>query len=100
MDEDYFTTFSPEEISTHIRMTSELDPKHGVRVRVTPGPSGRGGEFEIVIVGFDYLSEFSIFCGVLSAFGLNIRSVAVYPFARNRDGRPVPRHCVAILTFA
>jgi len=98
MDEDYFTTFSPEEISTHIRMTSELDPKHRVRVRVTPGPSRRDGEFEIVIVGFDYLSEFSIFCGVLSAFGLNIRSGDIYSFARSAPGRALPRKIVDVFT--
>ena len=98
MDEDYFTTFSPAEISTHIRMTSELDPKHRLWVRVTPGPSGRDGEFEIVIVGFDYLSEFSIFCGVLSAFGLNIRSGDIYSFARNAPGRPLPRKIVDVFT--
>src|SRR5439155_12368253 len=66
--------------------------------RVTPGPSGRGGEFEIVIVGFDYLSEFSIFCGVLSAFGLNIRSGDIYSFARNAPGRALPRKIVDVFT--
>jgi glutamate-ammonia-ligase adenylyltransferase len=80
MDEDYFTTFSPEEISTHLRMSHELEPGHPVRCRITP----RGdGEFDIIIVGFDYLSEFSIFCGLLSAFGLDIKSGNIYSFARS-----------------
>src|SRR5690349_7275942 len=69
MDEDYFSTFVPEQIATHIRMSAELGPKRRIIVRVTPLP-GVQSEFEIVIVGFDYLSEFSIFCGLLSAFGL------------------------------
>jgi [glutamine synthetase] adenylyltransferase / [glutamine synthetase]-adenylyl-L-tyrosine phosphorylase len=80
MDEDYFTTFSPEEISTHLRMSHKLEPEHPVRCRITP----RGdGEFDIIIVGFDYLSEFSIFCGLLSAFGLDIKSGNIYSFARS-----------------
>jgi UTP:GlnB (protein PII) uridylyltransferase len=60
MDEDYFATFSPDEIATHIRMSQALDSRHRVQVRVTPEPH-RPGELDIIIVGFDYLSEFSIF---------------------------------------
>ncbi|MGH9844301.1 MAG: hypothetical protein ACREEM_36725, partial [Blastocatellia bacterium] len=67
MDEDYFATFSPEEISTHIKMSCALDPERPVQCRVTPR---REGELDIIIVGFDYTAEFSIFCGLLSAFGL------------------------------
>jgi len=58
MDEDYFTTFSPEDIASHIRMSAGLDSKRRVQVRVRPRSSS-SAEFEIVIVGFDYLSEFS-----------------------------------------
>src|SRR5262249_54956822 len=86
MDEDYFATFSPEEISTHIKMSCALDPQRPAQCRVTPrGPPG-SGEFDIVIVGFDYLSEFSIFCGLLSAFGLDIRAGNIYSFARRESG--------------
>jgi hypothetical protein len=37
MDEDYFVTFLPEEIATHIRMSAGLDSRHRVLVHVTPG---------------------------------------------------------------
>src|SRR2546429_8434937 len=93
MDDDYFTTFSPEEIATHIRMSSGLGSKHRVQVRVRPRPSSSGA-FDIVIVGFDYLSEFSIFCGLLSAFGLDIRSGDIHSFSRD-SGRP-PRKIVDV----
>ena len=86
MDEDYFTTFSPEEIASHIRMSTGLDSKHRVQIRVTPRTSSTA-EFEIVIVGFDYLSEFSIFCGLLSAFGLDIEAGHIYSFARSTTSR-------------
>jgi len=83
MDDDYFATFSPEEISTHIRMSCALDPEHPAQCRITP----RGeDEFDIIIVGLDYLSEFSIFCGLLSAFGLDIRAGKIYSFARQTPG--------------
>ncbi|HKQ76219.1 MAG TPA: hypothetical protein VJ810_21170 [Blastocatellia bacterium] len=83
MDEDYFATFSPEEISTHIRMSCALDPEHPAHCRITR----RGeGEFDIIIVGVDYLSEFSILCGLLSAFGLDIRAGMIYSFAGQTSG--------------
>ena len=88
MDEDYFATFSPEEISAHIRMSCALDLEHPAQCRVTPR---REGEFDIIIVGFDYLSEFSIFCGLLSAFGLDIRAGNIYSFARQASGEERPQ---------
>ena len=36
---------------------------------------------EVTVVGFDYLSEFSIFCGLISAFGLDIHSGDIYSFS-------------------
>ena len=83
MDEDYFEAFSPEEIATHIRMSCALGPEHPVECRIT---NLGENDFEIVIVGLDYLSEFSIFCGLLSAFGLNIRAGKIYSFARQVPG--------------
>ncbi len=91
MDDDYFTTFSPEEVAAHIRMASRLDAKRRIQVRITPHGTG-GGEFDIVIAGFDYLSEFSVFCGLLSAFGLDIESGDTFSFSK--DGHSSPRKIV------
>lgn len=88
MDEDYFGAFSAEEISTHIKLSCALDPEHPVQCHIT---SRREGEFDITIVGFDYLSEFSIFCGLLSAFGLDIRAGNIYSFARQTPGEERPQ---------
>src|SRR5262245_60742030 len=82
MDEDYFATFSAEEISLHIRLSAGLHPKQRIQARIVPRLSGLEREFDIIIVGFDYLSEFSVFCGLLSAFGLDIRSGDIYSFTR------------------
>src|SRR5689334_13313829 len=96
MDEDYFTTFAPEEIATHIRMAAGLDSRRRLRVRVTPS----GSEFEIIIVGFDYLSEFASFCGLMSAFGLDIQSGNIYSFAKATDPRSRPRKIVDVFNVA
>jgi len=79
MGEDYFSTYPPEQICAHLRMSGALNAEHPVRCQITP----RGaGEFDVVIVGFDYLSEFSLFCGLLTAFGFDIRAGNSYSFAR------------------
>jgi glutamate-ammonia-ligase adenylyltransferase len=79
MDDDYFETFTPEEIASHVRMSATVTTAHRVQVRIT---SRQHGEFDIVIVGYDYLSEFSIFCGLLAAFGLDIQAGNIYSFSK------------------
>ncbi len=99
MDEEYFATFSPEEISTHIRMSCGLVREHPVQLRVTTRPSGAGREFDIVIVGLDFLSECSIFCGLLSAFGLDIHAGNIYSFGRHAS-RPSAGKIVDVFNVA
>jgi len=79
MDADYFATFSPEDIATHLLMAETLSDEQLIQIRITPG---EGEEFEIVIAGFDYLGLFSILCGLLSAFALDIRSGDIYSFTK------------------
>jgi glutamate-ammonia-ligase adenylyltransferase len=95
MDEDYLGTFSPEEISLHVRMSLGLSSEHRLNLRITPR-SSKNDEFDIVIVGFDYLSEFSIFCGLLSAFGFDIRSGNIYSFSKADGPRSSPRKIVDV----
>jgi len=96
LDEDYFSTFSPEEIATHVRMSCELDKAHPVQARITSRGSHPDASFDVVIVGFDYLSAFSIFCGLLSAFGLDIRAGDIYSFNRKDSGRSGRRKVVDV----
>jgi UTP:GlnB (protein PII) uridylyltransferase len=48
MDEDYFESFSPEEIAFHIQLSSRVDTDHRILVRIA---STQEHEFEVVIVG-------------------------------------------------
>jgi len=79
MGEEYLGAFSPEEIATHIQMASSLNDELRVQVRFVAAGEG---EFDITIVGSDYLSQFSIFCGLLSAFALDIRTGDIYSFSK------------------
>ena len=84
LDEDYFETFSAEEVSSHVRMSCRVDKDHRVLLNVAPLPNN---EFEITLVGYDYPSGFSILCGLLSSFGLDIRTGEIHSFSRQSPGR-------------
>jgi len=86
MDADYFATFAPEAIANHVQLSSSLSEERLVRLQVTPNGDS---EFEIVIVGFDYLAQFSIFCGLLSAFGLDIRTGDIFSFSKRSPSSKV-----------
>lgn len=86
MDDDYFARFPAEAICEHIRMSARVTPTEPLQVEITPLREAPN-EFNIVVVGFDYPSEFSIFCGMLSAFGLDIQAGDIYSFAKEGAGR-------------
>src|SRR5574341_952945 len=90
-DQDYLSRHTPEEIATHLGMAARLDTEHPVECRIGPHGSRR---FEIVIVAFDYFAEFSILCGLLASFGLDIQSGQVDTFSAQEPKAPaghVPR---------
>lgn len=85
MDRDYFASFSSSEVSTHIRMAARLAAGEPLQAEILPLP-GTDGAFRIVIVAFDYLSEFSVLCGLISAFGLDIQSGDIHSFGNAVSG--------------
>ncbi len=78
MDPDYFERFTTAEMARHIELANRLDPDHPCQLLVTDHPRHRA---DIVIVAYDYFSEFATICGLLSAFGLNIEEGRIYTFA-------------------
>jgi len=93
MDEDYFESFTPEEIASHIQLSSRIDADHRVLVRILPTQEH---DFEVVIVGYDYPSGFSLLCGLLSAFGLDIRAGEIHSFSR-QSGKGMAGRIVDVL---
>ncbi|MBI4400439.1 MAG: hypothetical protein HY581_02265 [Nitrospirae bacterium] len=78
MDSDYFEQFRTSDIARHIRLAGRLDLDHPCQVAVN---EREDGSLDIVVVAYDYFSEFATICGLLSAFGLDIREGAIYTFA-------------------
>jgi glutamate-ammonia-ligase adenylyltransferase len=93
MDEDYFESFTPEEISFHIQLSSHIDTGHRVLVRIT---SKQEHHYEVIIVGYDYPSGFSLLCGLLSAFGLDIRAGEIHSFSK-QSGKGMAGRIVDVL---
>lgn len=79
MDQDYFSLYTPEEISRHIRMSGSIDPEHPLQLKITPRGEKR---FDVIIVSVDYFSEFSIICGLLASFDFAIEKGDIYTFSR------------------
>ncbi|HEV8539971.1 MAG TPA: hypothetical protein VGQ60_02300 [Nitrospiraceae bacterium] len=74
MDEDYFTRFAPPDIAGHVQLAARLDPDHPCQTAISKQTDGL---FDIVVVAYDYFSEFGVICGLLSAFGLDIREGSI-----------------------
>ncbi len=69
MDPDHLRECDHFEIREHVQMSESLSSRDLFQVKITQNDVHR---YKIVIIAFDYFSEFSIICGLISSFGLNI----------------------------
>jgi [glutamine synthetase] adenylyltransferase / [glutamine synthetase]-adenylyl-L-tyrosine phosphorylase len=69
MDTSYIETFSPKEIRSHTRLANRLDSETIVIVDPKPVDATR---WRVTIVGYDYLGELSLICGLMFVYGLDI----------------------------
>ena len=88
MDAEYFSTFDPSQIARHIGSIARLGPERLCDVSIEERADGLA---DIVVVAYDYFSEFAILCGLLSAFGLDIREGHIYTFAEVITAPPARR---------
>jgi [glutamine synthetase] adenylyltransferase / [glutamine synthetase]-adenylyl-L-tyrosine phosphorylase len=93
MDDDYFESFTPEEVAFHVQLSSRVDADHRVLVRIA---STQEHDFEVIIVGYDYPSGFSLLCGLVSAFGLDIRAGEIHSFSK-QSGKGMAGRIVDVL---
>ncbi len=88
MDREYFARFDLEDIRRHIHLASRLDPDQPCQAVIS---RKEDGTYNLVIVAYDYFSEFATICGLLSAFGLDIREGSIYTFTQAEAVPPPPR---------
>ncbi|MEP6888884.1 MAG: hypothetical protein ABI945_11280, partial [Nitrospirales bacterium] len=93
MDEEYLNEIDPPQIASHIKLAARLDPDHPSQAACTRRTDG---SLDLVIVAYDYFSEFAVICGLLASFGLDIRQGRIFTSAdpvtappARRDARPL-----------
>ncbi len=86
MDGEYFQRFKPAEIVRHLTLVERLTPDHPCQVSVTEREDG----WLLVVVAYDYFSEFAAIAGLLSSRRLDIREGALYTYM-DEPGLPDPR---------
>ncbi|HBY93848.1 MAG TPA: glutamine synthetase adenylyltransferase, partial [Chloroflexi bacterium] len=77
MGATYAATFSAAEIERHAGLVEHLDASTLVEVDARPLDESL---WQVTIVGYDYLGELSLICGLLSAYGFNILDGHVFTY--------------------
>ena len=75
MDPDYFESFPPAAILHHLALANQLTFEQPCAISIETLPSQ---QYQLTLVAYDYFSEFAMFCGVLSTFGLDIREATIF----------------------
>lgn len=89
MPETYSATFSEPDIAQHTELIARLDEKNLVEVEPVPLDPAKNGDsgqqWQVTIVGYDYVGQLSLICGLLFVHGLNIIDGHVFSYGRQTD---------------
>lgn len=77
MDSSYVSTFSAEEIQQHAYFASTLNHESIAIVDTQPLDETR---WRVTVVGYDYLGELSLICGLMFVYGLDIIESQVFTY--------------------
>ena len=83
----YAETFAADEIQRHADLAARLDSDNPVEVDAA---SLGGGYWRVTVVGYDYLGELSIICGLLFAHGFTILDGHVYTYEPSTPASELP----------
>lgn len=85
MDPDYFSQFPLETVSSHLGLANTLSLKHPCALQILPDK--HKARFQLTLAAYDYFGEFATICGLLSAYGLDIREAYIFTYL---DETPPP----------
>jgi glutamate-ammonia-ligase adenylyltransferase len=94
MDESYASLFSADEIQKHVEMAERLSNKNLVEVDFSEIDQQR---WRLTIVGYDYVGELSLICGLLFVHGLNIEDGQIFSYEPATED--ASRKRTALLSF-
>lgn len=77
MHPSYAATFTDADIQRHTLLLEGLDEQHPIRVEATPLDEQF---WRVTIVGYDYLGELTLICGLLFVYGVDIVEGRVFTY--------------------
>ena len=86
MDASYTATFSPEEIQQHALLIEKIRGDSIVIVDANPLGDSR---WRVTVVGYDYLGELSLICGLMFVYGLDIIESQIFTYEPPEGNRPL-----------
>ncbi len=87
MDPSYTATFSEREIKRHAELAARLSDENLVEVDAESLDNGR---WRVTVVGYDYLGELSLICGLLFVYGFTILDGHVFTYEPPEQPPSVP----------
>ncbi len=78
MDPDYFSQFRPQTVARHLALANTLTLESPCTLHVQP--ANDTSQYRLTIVAYDYFAEFATICGLLSAYGLDIREASIFTY--------------------
>ncbi len=92
----YAATFSEADIARHATMSQCLDEDNPIEIDAVRGPGE--GLWRVTIVGYDFLGELSLICGLLFAYGFSIIDGQVFTYEPATDQGDASRKIVDVFT--
>ena len=91
MPPGYSATFSEADIARHAELIARLGHDNLVEVeavRQAEQPHQGGDLWRVTIVGYDYVGQLSLICGLLFCYGFDIVEGNVFSYGRDTGNRP------------
>jgi glutamate-ammonia-ligase adenylyltransferase len=92
----YAVSFTEAEIAQHAALALSLDEYSPIAVEAARGPGE--GLWRVTVVGYDFLGELSLICGLLFAYGFSIIDGQVFTYEPATDAAGSPRKIVDVFT--
>ena len=93
MAPSYTAVFDGREIQRHAELAERLTVSNPVEVRAEPLENGH---WQVTVVGYDYLGELNLICGLLFAYRLSIVSGYVFTYEPAADDTGTGRETSAL----
>ncbi len=86
MDASYSSTFSQAEIQQHALLASQIDIQ---TIAIVDTTSLSDDRWRITVVGYDYLGELSLMCGLMFVYGLDIIESQAFTYEPGHTNKPL-----------